>query len=218
MSSDEQSRRGVAINMTLPAVNPNHKYRLVLMSPGEWRWLADLAFAVSDDSIYFMPLVTREYTSVFFDGSGAQSTHTIVPNTGFRFSFHASGIVNVDYGKERARIRRTTTSDLTIGPLFGLIINNFAELPVASVEDVNNPPGSVRSMPLTAGFFPGPIGLTFYRSRAYEEWRAPILSDLVQVNLHAPVLRKDVRYHVIVWQHQAYKPPYGDFAVLLPGA
>jgi hypothetical protein len=92
------------MSYTLPNFNPNHKYRILLMP---WLfWVADLAFAVRDDSIYIAPQLRHAYTLPGRESSGASFKVFVQPPRNLHLSLHHLGTVNLTTGGRRIEIRR----------------------------------------------------------------------------------------------------------------
>src|SRR5688572_25467128 len=101
----DSNQRVITLDLTLAELNPNHKYRLALVRLPPNHWLADLKFAVKDDSVYVAPLFDHEYTIQLADAHGAREQYQVPPRCGFHLSIHASGVVNVSFGAHRVRLR-----------------------------------------------------------------------------------------------------------------
>jgi len=209
--------RGIALDLTLRELNPNHKYRMLLTAPPSLHWLAELGVVKSDESVYLMPLVDRPATVSVLDSSKSMS-YELLPNSGAHVSFHESGAINVFLGKDKLALRSPGGKRSAIGPLFAIAVNSTAILAPATVGEINDMPARKRALPIMGSPWPGPVVLTVFRSAVSSAWTAPALADLSQVNVHLPVRDKSVRYHVVVWQNQRFKAPPGDIAISMLGA
>ena len=211
---DSPKSKGIALDLTLNELNPNHKYRMALMSPLSRHWLAELGVVRADESVYLMPLINRPCTFTV-GGSSRDRTRQVSPSTGMHVSFHDSGAINVYLGEERVPLRSPTGTRTALGQLFTIVVNSTDSLAEATVDQINNSPARKRVLPLIASWSPEPVGITVYRSDASSNWIAPTLADLVQASVHLPVCGKAVQYHVVVWQRRSLQTPPGEIAILL---
>ena len=212
----------MTLDLTLQELNPKHKFRLALMNlPPPSYWLADLGIVKGDESLYLMPLIEREHTVTMSNSAGHRSQHQVLPNSGLHIYLHHSGVVNVKFGAEAIRLREPTDAPgapAALGPVFAVVVTSTAGLREATAEEINSPPVRKRVAPLLGAWRPGPVGMTLYRAAAEPTWTAPILGDAVQANLHLPIRGKTVRYHLVVWQNQQFKPAGGELEIYLPAA
>jgi hypothetical protein len=209
--------RGIALDLTLRELNPNHKYRMLLTAPPALHWLAELGVVKSDESVYLMPLVDRSARVAVLDSSKSKS-YEFSPNSGMHISFHESGAINLFLGEDKLALRTPASTRSAIGPLFAIAVNSTAILAPATVGEINRLPARKRALPIMGGPWLAPVVLTVFRSAVGSAWTAPALADLSQVNVHLPVRDKSVRYHVVVWQNRRFKAPPGDIAISILSA
>jgi hypothetical protein len=99
------------------------------------------------------------------------------------------------------------------GRLFAMVVNPTAHLRHASQEEINSLRGKKRALPLFATWSERPVGLAVYRSIAGEKWTPPLLGDMVQFHVNAPIEGKDVRYHVVAYQNSQLESKDGEVAI-----
>ena len=105
MQMPEESRIVPCLSMKIANFNPNHRYRFLVWSPPEQRWLAGLAFAKGDDSIYLAPHLQRQYTLTGHDSRGSDFAIAVEPYQDLHVSFHESGAVNLTAAGRRIELR-----------------------------------------------------------------------------------------------------------------
>ena len=204
------------LSLTVSNFNPNHKCRFVLLTPS-LRWLADLAFAGSDDSIYVAPRLQQPYTLAGRGSSGTQFQVVVDPPQDLHLSLHHSGTVNLTVGAQRFEIRRERPEAFH-GQLFTLGIKNPDVLQPATENEINSLPGRHTLLPVAGFLHVGPVYLTIYRVPVSKPWEMPKLSDTLQLHFECLVSRKDVKYEFVVWQNSNLPAWSGDVAVAIHGA
>ena len=199
------------LKLVIANVNPNHKLRFLFLMPAT-RWLADIAFAGGDNSIYVAPHLEVTYTLIGRTVSGEEFAVQAQPGQDLHFSLHRSGIVNLTVGDQQFRIRHPS-HEVAQGHLATVGIQNPDGLRLAPEAEVNTLPRRYSVLPV-AGFLQiGPVYLSVYRVSATAAWAMPELSDTMQMHFECMPRGKAVKYEFVVWQSAKVKPWVGDVGV-----
>jgi hypothetical protein len=209
-----ESRIVPFVSLTIADFNPNHKYRFLVWVPPEQRWLAHLAFAKGDDSIYLAPHLQRQYTLTGHDCGGSDFAIVVEPHHDLHVSFHESGAVNLTAGGRRIELRgKEPTAPhphiLAVG------IKDPSGLTATTDEKINALPKRYSVLPVTGFLHPGPVYLSIFRVSMSEQWQMPGLSDTFQMHFECLVREKKVKYEFVVWQNAGLPQFAGQVAISL---
>ena len=203
------------LNLSWPW-NPNHKYRFYATGPGIGsRWLFTIRFSNVDQSIYVIPLYEREYI-VQSTGDGARTSFRHRPGTDFHLSLHESGVVNLTTGEATARLRKELSDKGEVRHIVTFQINATDNLPIATLEEINNPKGGHLPMAIV-GFPTAPLMLTVYCAKETAEWSPRSLGNTMMIHYKTLMRGKDYNFHFVQWQHLAMPKGEGDLGIQFGG-
>ena len=194
-------------------VNPNHKLKLLALIGLENRWVANMAFARNDDSIYLAPQFDRDVTVVGLDNEKVAFSTLSPPDGEVHISLHGSGVVNLSIGSESHRLRNPHQQGSPEVITFG--IKEPQALRVAPDDEVNSLPARYTLVPVPGFFGISPVFVTIFRVRPVDEWEMPQLSHTVQTHVGFELKGKDTRYEIVVWQNPEIPEFPGDIAYWL---
>lgn len=194
--------------------NPNHKHRLLVWIPPCQRWLANLAFAKNDESIYLSPQLNKTYTLTAVNSQGEHFETSADASNELHFSFHETGIVNLTIAQRRIQLRSPQREGL-FGRVLALGINNPTGLKPAADAEVNTMRSRYSVIPVTGFLNLRPVYLSVFRVPLNEEWQMPALSDTFQTRFECQLRDKAVKYEFVVWQNARVEPWPGDVAIWL---
>ncbi len=194
-------------------VNPNHKLKLLALFVPENRWVANMAFARNDDSIYLAPQFDKDVTVVGLDKEKVAFSVSSPPDGEVHISLHGSGVVNLSIQSESHRLRnpheQVTPEVITFG------IKEPQGLRVAPDNEVNSLPARYTVVPVPGFFTIRPVFVTIFRVRPGDTWEMPQLSHTLQTHVGFGLKGKDTRYEIVVWQNPEIPDFPGDIAYSL---
>ena len=208
----EQASKVFALSARIINFNPNHKYRFLVWAPPTQHWLANLAFARNDDSIYISPQLQRSYTISGHRGHDEGHNVVVEPDQDIHLSFHHSGVVNLTIAGERIELRRERPERL-YGRILTIGVRDPSGLKPASNQEVNALPKRYSVIPVIGFLQFKPIYLTIFRVPLSDPWEMPQASDTFQIHFECLVKGKNVKYEFVIWQNSRVPLPPTEVAI-----
>ena len=194
-------------------VNPNHKLRLLGLFIPNNRWITNVAFKRSDDSIYLAPQLSKTFTVVGMTKDNIRFSFESSPESEIHISLHDGGVVNIMTKKIKYRLKsaheRASLEIITLG------IKDPANLKVATDSDVNALPARYKIVPVPGFFTLSPIFVTFFRIRSQDTWEMPFISRTFQTQVGIKLKGIETKYEIVEWQNPDILKIPGDIAFSL---
>ena len=180
----------------------------------QMRWLITIRFSNKDQSIYLTPLYEREYVVRSVGDESTSFAHH--PRADFHLSLHQSGVVNLTTSEANARRRNELAVKSDVRHVLTFQINSTDNLPLATLDDINNPKGGHLYLPIV-GFPIAPLMLTVYCAKESANWSPPALGNSMMIHYKTAMRSKDYNFHFVQWQDLRMSKGEGDVAMQYGG-
>jgi hypothetical protein len=207
------------MDMTIPGMtaewpwHPKHKIKFYAIGlDHEFRWLFRISFAKKDQSLY-LTLLTDEDIVTRAKGSIPTSDRLHRSGDDFHLLLHESGIVNMTDSSGKPRVQGAVVKANPVRHIATLQFNSINNMPVASMDEINNPPNGYIFVPV-AGFPGAPIMLSILCSTAEAAWSPPGVGNTMNLHYKTRMTGKAHYFHFVTWQNLAMSRGEGDIGIL----